>query len=305
MFSKNVGKKAAEKWQKEWPDLVTEQMMALLTATGTRMLLAGDDRARFVVQAFAEAIGVLESQIKGLKAKKEPLKVTVDAKSGVPKASKKDLIRFFQDRTPCACLDEVEVPSEDEEESSEEESEEEVSEDESDLEEFEEEESEEEEEYGNCCYKECNAHKTLSELSACAGCNVMTYCSVDCQRNDWPRHSKECQKLNLERQQREWKAQEKAQDDESEEYSGSDEGSSYESSPEDGSSASESSAEVKKSKKKSKDKDKKKSKKSESKSKSSKEKKSKDSKKKSRKEKGEKKKKDKKSKDSKHKAARV
>jgi hypothetical protein len=287
-------------------------MMALLTATGTRMLLAGDDRARFVIQAFAEAIGVLEVQIKGSKSKKEPLQVTVDPKSGVPKASKKDLIKFYLDRTPCECLDEMEEPTEDEqEESSEEDEEEEVSEEEeSDLEEYEEE-DEDEEEYGTCCFKECNAHKQLSQLSACAGCNVMTYCSVDCQRSDWPRHSKECQKLNLERQQREWAAQENAEDDESDYYSGSDDGSSYDSTQEDGSSGSGSSVEVKKSKKKKKkDKDKKKSKKSESKSKSSKKsKESKDEKKKksrsSSKEKGEKKKKDKKSKDSKSKAIKA
>lgn len=265
--SKNVGKKAAEKWRKDWPDLITEKMMALLAATGTRMLLAGDDRARIVVQAFAEAINVLEKDVEGASHDKPELKTTVDKVSGVPKASLKNLTRFYQQRVPCECLGEVDEESTDEEEVSEEED---VSEEADDDE-------EEEEETANC--SGCGACKVITELSACAGCNVATYCSVDCQREDWPSHSKECQRLNLERQQRIWAAQEAEEDDDESDYSSNDEDGSNSDYDSDLNESASSDDDAPKKKKKGKDKDKKKKK-----SKAEKEKKSKS-------EKGEKKKK--------------
>lgn len=173
---KTVGKKAAEKWQKDWPQLVTPQMMSLLAATGTRMLLTGDDRARFVVQAFAEAIGCLEKQVKGYSNVKEELRTTVDEATGVAKATKNSLIKFYNARVPCKCLQ-----AEKEEEKPK---------------------KPKKEEFGQCSFVGCGEKKLLSRLSACAGCQTVTYCCVDCQRNDWPEHSKDCQRLALEYQQR-------------------------------------------------------------------------------------------------------
>lgn len=174
---KSVGKKAAEKWQKEWPELITNHMMALLAATGTRMLLTGDDRARFVVQAFAEAIETLEKQVEGYDSDsaKAELKTVLDEATGIQKAGKNDLIRFYKARVPCKCLKPEKEP----------------------------EPPKEEEPTGNCSFAGCGETKPLSKLAACAGCQVVTYCSVDCQSNDWPEHSKDCERLNLEREQRE------------------------------------------------------------------------------------------------------
>ena len=45
----------------------------------------------------------------------------------------------------------------------------------------------------NKCHK---CHKTgerkKDKLSKCAGCHSITYCSKECQREDWPRHSDNC-----------------------------------------------------------------------------------------------------------------
>jgi hypothetical protein len=46
--SKKPGVKAAEKFRAEWPELVDGDMLALVSATGAKMLLKGDDRAKFV-----------------------------------------------------------------------------------------------------------------------------------------------------------------------------------------------------------------------------------------------------------------
>ena len=43
-----------------------------------------------------------------------------------------------------------------------------------------------------CCHK---CHKTVTgkrKLSKCARCHSITYCGQECQREDWPRHSKYC-----------------------------------------------------------------------------------------------------------------
>lgn len=34
-------------------------------------------------------------------------------------------------------------------------------------------------------------------LLTCGSCKYITYCSVDCQRKNWPQHRKECRKLRL------------------------------------------------------------------------------------------------------------
>ena len=41
-----------------------------------------------------------------------------------------------------------------------------------------------------CCHK-CHK-KGKKKLSKCARCHSITYCSVECQREDWPRHSQYC-----------------------------------------------------------------------------------------------------------------
>lgn len=196
-YRKSVGKKAAEKWQKDWPELVTSQMMSLLAATGTRMLLTGDDRAKFVVQAFAEAIGSLEKQVKGHTNVKEELRTTIDEKTGVAKATKNSLIKFYKARVPCSCLvEEKEAKPK----------------------------KKEVEEFGHCSFEGCGEKKPLARLSACAGCQSVTYCCVDCQRNDWPEHSKDCERLALEYQQKmeeaggEYVSEEGSEEYDSEEY---------------------------------------------------------------------------------------
>ena len=43
-----------------------------------------------------------------------------------------------------------------------------------------------------CCHK-CNITVTgKRKLSKCAQCHSITYCGQECQREDWPRHSKFC-----------------------------------------------------------------------------------------------------------------
>ena len=167
------------------------------------MLLTGDDRAKFVVQAFAEAIGALEKQVKGHTNVKEELRTTIDEKTGVAKATKNSLIKFYKARVPCSCLKEEkeEKPK-----------------------------KKEVEQFGYCSFAGCGEKKPLARLSACAGCQSVTYCCVDCQRNDWPEHSKDCQRLALEYQQKaqeagdEYDSEEGSEEYESEEYD-SDEGS--------------------------------------------------------------------------------
>lgn len=273
------------------------------------MLLTGDDRARFVVQAFAEAIGVLEKQVKGSNNVKEELRTTLDEKTGVEKATRASLEKFYRARIPCKCLNEekkkvVEKPKE-------------------------------EELFGVCSFAGCGEKKPLSRLSACAGCQVNTYCCVDCQRNDWPEHSKVCQRLALERQQQEAAdLSDEEEEEEEDDYSDDDEDGSSEfddseydsefddsdydsefdeSDPDDfGDSDEEEEAKKKKKEKKKKDKDskskkgEKSSKKDKEKEKSSKSKKDKSSKsEKSGKTEKKKKDKDKEKKKSKNKAARV
>ena len=103
--NKKCGKKAAEKWVQYYPELVDENMLALMGATGTKMILQGDARAQFVVQAVAEAMGVVEKMVHGHSTVSNELDKEKDADAGVGVAKEQSLIRFYQTRVPCECLD--------------------------------------------------------------------------------------------------------------------------------------------------------------------------------------------------------
>jgi hypothetical protein len=44
-----------------------------------------------------------------------------------------------------------------------------------------------------CSY--CKTAMKMANLSACAGCQCVLYCSLECQRNHWPKHGLECASL--------------------------------------------------------------------------------------------------------------
>jgi len=39
----------------------------------------------------------------------------------------------------------------------------------------------------------CKVSKKLEELSKCGGCNMVCYCSKECQKKHWKTHKKDCQ----------------------------------------------------------------------------------------------------------------
>ena len=45
----------------------------------------------------------------------------------------------------------------------------------------------------SACYK---CAKVKENIPHCKACKVIEYCSATCQKNDWPRHQKECKKLS-------------------------------------------------------------------------------------------------------------
>jgi len=167
-FSQLIGKKSAEKFKKEYPELVTLEMVHMLSATGTKMLLKGDVRARLVVQSLAEIIGKLEKELKGYTTMEHDLNKSFNDSTGLKEASVTSLKKFFQARVPCQCLrpPKKQITME---------------------------------EFGKCCFEDCGERKALSRLSTCAGCRSVFYCCAECQRLDWPIHSHDCQRLGKER----------------------------------------------------------------------------------------------------------
>lgn len=81
----------------------------------------------------------------------------------VKEAKVANLTRFYKHRLPCSCLNKTKEKKV--------------------------------EKMGQCTFEGCGEMKPMVRLSACAGCQVATYCCVDCQRNDWPDHGKVCQTL--------------------------------------------------------------------------------------------------------------
>ncbi|KAL7549450.1 hypothetical protein ACHAWF_012715 [Thalassiosira exigua] len=41
----------------------------------------------------------------------------------------------------------------------------------------------------------CSVRMEMTALKVCNGCKATDYCSIECQRSDWPRHQKCCKKL--------------------------------------------------------------------------------------------------------------
>jgi hypothetical protein len=111
------------------------------------------------IQAVAEAIGSLEKEVKGYT---NELKTT-KGEDGLKEAKVVNLTRFYKHRLPCSCLNKTKEKKV--------------------------------EKMGQCTFEGCGEMKPIVRLSACAGCQVATYCCVDCQRNDWPDHGKVCQTL--------------------------------------------------------------------------------------------------------------
>ena len=168
IFSQLIGKKSAEKLKKEYPELITLEMVHMLSATGTKMLLKGDVRARLVIQSLAEIIGKLEKELKGYTTMEHELNKSFNDTTGVKEASASSLKKFFQARVPCQCLHPPKNQTK-------------------------------MEAFGKCCFDDCGERKALSRLSTCAGCRSVFYCCAECQRFDWPMHSQDCQRLGRER----------------------------------------------------------------------------------------------------------
>ena len=70
------------------------------------------------------------------------------------------LIRFFSKRTPCSCLDEKNEMAKSQPKK-------------------------------GWCFL-CNRFKEYSQLKVCSRCKLSQYCSVECQRADWPTHKETC-----------------------------------------------------------------------------------------------------------------
>ncbi|KAL7552208.1 hypothetical protein ACHAWF_015426 [Thalassiosira exigua] len=75
----------------------------------------------------------------------------------------KSLISFYQKRVPCDCLkerhDQLKAESK----------------------------------CGRCEY--CHGKRELSQLKLCGGCGITHYCSVECQKAEWPTHKDHCKEL--------------------------------------------------------------------------------------------------------------
>jgi hypothetical protein len=43
----------------------------------------------------------------------------------------------------------------------------------------------------------CKKRSSYTKMKKCSRCRSATYCSVECQKQDWNRHKATCQKRNL------------------------------------------------------------------------------------------------------------
>ena len=43
----------------------------------------------------------------------------------------------------------------------------------------------------------CHTCKNITNTKKCANCNIIRYCSIDCQKTDWKRHKLECHNIDL------------------------------------------------------------------------------------------------------------
>ena len=134
----DAGYKAARKFATKTPDLVDTFMIAFLACTGVKDLLENADRPRAL--RLAQVISAFEKRLYG--------------SASAADVEHENLVRFYNSRIPCSCLDEMmaKEPTEEEEEG-----------------------GSLEADHGICAAKDCGACKPLSELMACAACKSVFY----------------------------------------------------------------------------------------------------------------------------------
>ena len=158
--SRSVGRKSADKFMIDCPDLVNEEMIALLVRTGSSMILANGPGSKFIIQSIAEVTGCLERKVWGHSTAKKDLRLKVDS-DGYMRTRTRNLRRFYRKRIPCSCLDKKSNKKK-------------------------------EEKKACCSFDQCSERKALKRLQVCSGCMDAIYCCIECQSNDWESHSMVC-----------------------------------------------------------------------------------------------------------------
>lgn len=153
--------KSAERFIAEFPHLLDQQMISLVVATGTTMLLTQDPYAEFIAQSLAEVIECIINKLDGGQTtiKDEP-KLEKDHE-GRKQTKGSNIIGFYKKRIPCSCLEKKRNKPK-------------------------------EVILGYCSFVECAEGKPMKHLAMCGGCLDACYCCHDCQQNDWPNHSQFC-----------------------------------------------------------------------------------------------------------------